>query len=319
MPTIHAALADRLLVASGPDWTTTAALSGRSLECVAATDGTVLVGTFESGLWRETGDGFEQSWPTDAPQAVTSVAVSPVDGRCWAGTEPSAVYRSTDAGQSWARCGDLTALPSSSRWSFPPRPHTHHVRWLEPDPADPETLYVGIENGAFLRTSDGGETWQDHPDGARRDNHQLATHVDAPGRVYTAAGDGYAESLDGGDAWTYPQDGLAHRYVWSLAVDPADPDHVLVVAASGAHQAHRSDGESYVYRTDGDGWTVAMDGLPGPDGVARPILDTGPDGAFYALSNHGLFRSEDGVTWQNLGVEWREAWREQVPRGLRVV
>ncbi|MBX0302082.1 WD40/YVTN/BNR-like repeat-containing protein [Haloarcula salinisoli] len=340
MPTYYAALSDRLLVGDG-EWSER--LRGHDIECVAA-DGRapsrVLVGTAETGLQRSIDGG--ESWERvldpsanggQSADRVTSVTVSPHDPDVvWAGTEPSAVYRSTDGGSNWSEREGLTELDSASRWSFPPRPHTHHVRWIAVAPDDPDQLYVAIEAGAFVRSPDGGETWIDHPEGGRYDTHTIATHPDAPDRVYAAAGDGYALSTDRGETWNSveprstndasggqpraPQDGLDHRYVWSVAVHPEDPDIVVVSAARGARSAHSTSGESYVYRTTGQQWERAMDGLPEPDGLARAVLATDGDGV-AALSNHGLFRSADGATWHQVG-SWAEA-HDQVPRGLAVV
>ena len=317
MSTYYAALSDRLLVGDG-QWTER--LVGETLDCVAAdprAPGRAFVGTVNAGLQR-TADGGE-SWDLalDAGDRVTSVTVSPHDPTVvWAGTEPSAVYRSTDGGDNWTEKTGLTDLDSASRWSFPPRPHTHHVRWIAVAPDDPEQLYIAIEAGAFVRSPDGGDTWLDHPDGGRYDNHTIATHPDAPARVYTAAGDGYALSTDRGETWTYPQDGLDHRYVWSVAVHPDDPEAVVVTSARGARSAHSTSGESYVYRTTSEGWEPAMDGLGGPDGLARPVLSTDGDG-FAALTNRGLFRSGAGKSWERVG-SWADAY-DQVPRGLAVV
>jgi len=255
---------------------------------------------------------------------VTAVAASPHDPDVvWAGTEPSAVYRSADGGETWAERPGLTDLPSSERWSFPPRPHTHHVRWIEPDPHERGRLYVGIEAGAFLRTDDGGATWRDRPPGARRDNHTLETHPDAPGVVYTAAGDGFAVSRDGGDTWAYPQEGLDRRYCWSVAADPGDPDRLVLSAAAGPRSAHTaSSAESYVYRRAGDEpWErVESDALPTGPGALRAVLAAGgAAGAVYAVTDRGLARSADGgVTWTAL-ADWPERVHGQAPRGLAVV
>ncbi|QSG07361.1 WD40/YVTN/BNR-like repeat-containing protein [Halapricum desulfuricans] len=326
MPTVYAALDDRVLAARGSSgsWRTAVRLQGRNLQALAASPARperVFVGADGSGLWRgtEKGRAFDRVWLADAPGSVTAVAVSPHDPDViWAGTEPSAVYRSRDAGETWSRKSGLTDLPSASEWSFPPRPETHHVRWIEPDPHDRGRLYVGIEAGAFVRSGDGGSTWKDRPESAPRDVHEIVTHR-AAGRVYVAAGDGYAESADGGDSWRFRQRGLDHRYVWSVAVDPDDPEHVLVSAATSAHRAHDPDGQSHVYRRVGDRWELTMDGLPGPDGLARAVLGTGPDGACYALTNHGLFRSPTGDGWHRLPVDWQRRYRESLPRGLAVV
>ena len=341
---IHAALDDRLLRVHGDgDWDGDGSgvetgdtprmeetLTGHSFECLAADGDRVFAGTVESGLKRSTDGG--DTWETVAfDERVTSVTVGP-DGTVWVGTEPSALYR-LRGGEPEARA-DLTALPGSDRWSFPPRPHTHHVRWVAVAPDDPGRLYVAIEAGAFVRSTDGGESWEPHPDGARRDNHTVATHPDAPDRVYVAAGDGYAESGDRGGSWTYPQRGLEHRYVWGLAVDPGDPNRAVVSAARGARSAHTpASAEAYVYRRtgggddagedgerEGDDWQVAMDGLPEPEGMVRAVLAAGGPGEFYALTNRGLFGSDDaGRSWVRLDVEWPGSYTEQVGRGLAVV
>jgi len=288
------------------------------------------VGTFETGLHRSTdaGRSFRRVGADDVESdAVTAVAFHPDDpDEVWVGTEPSAVYRSTDGGVTFDRVEGLLDVPSRDEWSFPPRPETHHVRWLEVDPHDPERVFVAVEAGALVVTRDAGDTWVDRPEGSRRDNHALATHPDAPGRVYSAAGDGYAESADHGETWAHPQAGLDHRYVWGLAVDPGDPDTVLVSAAHGAGDAHGHGGadaaESYVYRRAGDDeWERVGDGLPTGEGVLRAVLAGGREaGEFYAATNHGLYRSEDGGwTWTDDELRWPGRYERQSPRALAVV
>ncbi|WP_435361336.1 hypothetical protein [Haloarchaeobius sp. DFWS5] len=304
------ALNDTLLTVD--DDAVTDRFTGHDFECVAADERRVFAGTFSDGLWCSTDDGA--SWNrigTGLPDSVTTVALDPHDADgVWLGTEPSRVFYSADGGDSWTEKDGLTDLPSADSWSFPPRPHTHHVRWLEPDPHREGHLYVGIEAGALVVTDDAGETWRERPTGSRFDNHQLTTHPDAIGRVYSAAGDGYAESEDSGRTWHHPQDGLDHRYCWSVAVDAADPDYRLVSAASGAYKAHPDEGaESYVYRKQGtDPWEVAMDGLPEPEGFRRPVLaaDDEPE-TFLAAADDGLYRTTDGARSWTRVVAWDEA------------
>ena len=313
-----------VLVEVRADGTTEYWLDGSEPECVVA-DGALLVGTFESGLWRAAGDAraerdFERVAGID-PDAVTSLAANPRDpNELWAGTEPSRVYRSTDGGETWVERDGVTDLPSADGWSFPPRPHTHHVRWIEVDPADPAHLYVGIEAGALVQTHDRGETWEDEVSGSRYDTHSMATHPDAPGRAYVAAGDGYAETTDGGETWHYPQAGLDHRYVWSVAVDDDDPDLRFVSAAEGAYTAHRAEpADTYVYRKRGDDPWERLDGrgLPLGSGVTRPVLAAGGAGECYAVSNRGAFVTRDGGdSWESLGVEWPDRFTEQTVRGV---
>jgi hypothetical protein len=41
----------------------------------------------------------------------------------------------------------LNKLESASTWSFPPRPWTSHVRWIETDANNPHYVFVAIEAG----------------------------------------------------------------------------------------------------------------------------------------------------------------------------
>lgn len=331
MPTVYAAMRNTLLVANEDDdsgWRSDRRLGEHELQCVAVSPEApdrVFVGTFEGALLRSTDGGrsFERVGDAIESERVMSVAVSPHDSEeVWAGTEPSAVYRSRDGGEGWEPVGGLTDLPSEPEWYFPPRPGTHHVRWIEIDPHDPRRIYVGIELGALVISDDAGGTWRERPPGSRRDNHSLATHADDPGRVYSAAGDGYAESRDSGESWSHPREGLEHRYCWSVRPDPGDPDTVLVSSASGARWAHDLDfADAYVYRRRGGRFERLDDrGLPMGEGVVRAVLAAHRGGEFYAANNRGLFRSENGGgSWERLPVDWPEAFERQAPRGLAVV
>ena len=297
----------------------------------------VLAGTFDAGLFRSV-DGGERfcraAAPTlgpggSGPKSVTAVATSPHDPEVvWIGTEPSRAYRSADGGETADRVGGLSDLPSAGEWSFPPRPDTHHVRWIEPCPADPQRWLLGIEAGALVVTPDGGDTWTDRPDGARRDTHAMATHPDAPDRVYAAAGDGFAVSGDCGDSWRVRDAGLDHGYVWGLAVDPGDPDTVLVSAAASASAAFRR-GESYLYRyrrggkgetgpAGGAGGFERLDdrGVPTGADTYRAVLASGRSpGEVWALSNRGLFVTRDaGDSFERVPVDLPD----RTPRALAV-
>jgi len=265
--------------------------------------GPVWCGTRRAGLFRlNAGDA---SWRATglSDLHVTAVAADPLEPEAvWVGTEPSQLWRSRDGGNTWERSPSLEALPSSSEWSFPPRPETHHVRWIAPHPHLPGRLWVAIEAGALVFTADSGRTWRDRVPGGPYDTHELAIHPDRPETLRAAAGDGYFESADGGLTWDRPLEGLDVGYLRSVAIDPGDPDIVLVSAATHAHAAYvagRSDGR--VYRREGNGpWERITDGWPDPPNTIAPLLRPGAaPGEFWAADERGIHRSGDG------GRSWR--------------
>jgi photosystem II stability/assembly factor-like uncharacterized protein len=218
----------------------------------------------------------------------------------------------------------LNNLPSSTSWSFPPRPWTHHVRWIEPDANNPDYVFVAIEAGALVQSRDGGRTWIDRVEQGPYDTHTLVTHTTVPGRLYSSAGDGYFESFDYGESWIRPMEGMRHSYLYGLAVDSSDPQVVIVSASVGPSKAYSvENAESFVYRRDEDSkkWKAVSNGLPGPKGTTITLLAANPKtkGEFYAANNHGLFISTDsGISWREIAIQWPKEYSLQPPWTLAV-
>jgi photosystem II stability/assembly factor-like uncharacterized protein len=280
--------------------------------CLAAdplVHGRVWCGTHRGGVFRSDDGG--QSWrPVGlAGRLIMAIAASPVAREVvWVGTEPSEVWRSENAGTSWQPTSRLETLRSSSEWSFPPKPDTHHVRWIACHPLKPDRLWVAIEAGALVSTIDGGRTWRDRVDGGPWDTHELAVHRQAPDRLCVAAGDGYFESDDGGATWRSPSAGLEVGYLRSVAIDPAihpgAPDAVVVSASTGPHTAYvagRSDGRLY-RRLTREQWERVRDGWPEPPRTIAPLLCAGATpGEMWAADERGVHRSDDsGKSWRRV-------------------
>lgn len=272
--------------------------------------------TRRDGVFRTDDGGM--SWVPTGPegQRLMTVSASPADpDLVWTGGEPSAVWRSADGGATWAAAADLEALPSSPEWAFPPRPETHHVRWIACHPADPARLWVAIEAGALVSTTDGGASWSDRVPGGPHDTHELAVHPDAPDLLRSAAGDGYFESRDGGSTWRSPMSGLEVGYLRSVAVAPGDPEVAVISAAPHAHAAYvAGSSQGHVYRREGDGrWQRVRVGWPDPPETIAPLLIPGSDsGELWAADERGVHRSVDG------GASWRRvAAFEPAPAHLR--
>src|SRR4051812_12395497 len=301
MPPVYVCTRERLLRLENTDgaWLPAVALAAERLQCVAARGDNVLAGTLGDGL-RASDDGGATWERVELPEAdVLSVAIG-ADGALYAGTEPSRVFVAR-AGGAWTEFAALQDIPSKPSWSFPPRPWTHHVRWIAPDPHDAERLLVGIELGGVMASEDGGATFSDHRPGAKRDAHCLAWHPVAAGRAYQAAGDGAARSLDGGRTWRAADADRDLPYCWALAVDPADPERWYVSAASGPGAAHRGrDARGRLYRSAGDG---GWERLAPPSGAMPYALATTDGELLAGMSDGRLFTSADrGDSWIEIAL-----------------
>jgi photosystem II stability/assembly factor-like uncharacterized protein len=328
MTHIYLAMEDELLVAEeqADGFGLQQHLHGHRPQCLAhdpRRPERVYCGTFDAGLWwsDDAGASWQPVGGILAGRAVTAVAVrnhASAQGSAliYVGTEPSALFCSSDGGMTWTELPALTTLPSARGWSFPPRPETHHVRWITLAPRDAQRVYACIEAGALIRSSDGGQSWRDRTPDGPRDTHTLVVHPNAPGRLYAAAGDGYFESVDGGDTWQRPDEGLHHHYFWSIAVDPADPEVRVASAAASAWRAHNAQvAESAVYRRTGAGpWQAAQAGLPSQPGttVSSVVGYPAESGSFYLANNQGIYRSRDaGQSWHACSLPWPAQYRRQ--------
>ena len=284
-------------------WQVEHSLADSTAQCLArdpADPETVYVGLGDGGV-RKTTDGG-RTWVETGldDRQIFSLAVSPANGAVYAGTEPSALFRSDDAGASWRELTALVELPSQPTWSFPPRPWTSHVRWIAPSPHDADTVLVGIELGGLMRSTDGGETWQDQRPGAPLDVHSLAWHPQERGRAYEAGGDGAAWSADAGDTWNAADEGRDRDYTWSVAVDRHDPELWYLSASTGPFAAHRpGDPQAHVYPRRNGGWEALAGGLPDPLPAMPYALVATDDRLFAGLANGELWESRDrGDSWE---------------------
>jgi photosystem II stability/assembly factor-like uncharacterized protein len=296
VPRLYAATGDGIvrLDEAGDAWTI-------ELSLVASGAG------LREGGARRSSDGGRSWVDCNLPErAVFSLAVSAANGALYAGTEPSRLFRSDDKGESWRELKALLELPSQPRWSFPPRPWTSHVRWIAPSPHAADLLLVGIELGGLMRSSDGGESWQDHRPGANRDVHSLIWHPRVPGRAYEAGGGGAAFSTDAGETWQPADDDRDRNYAWAVTVDPDDPNCWYISASTGPRAAHNGgDPQAHIYRRrGGNGWQPLTADLPEPL-PAMPYALVATDSRLFAgLANGQLWQSRDrGDSWAAMQLQ----------------
>ena len=108
--------------------------AGERPTCLAADPlvrGRAWCGTHRGGVYRSDDGGASWRLVGLEGRRIMSIAASPAQpDLVWVGTEPSEIWYSANGGEAWESASTLETLPSSREWSFPPKPDTHHVRWI---------------------------------------------------------------------------------------------------------------------------------------------------------------------------------------------
>ena len=238
----------------------------RSMLVDARNPGRMYATSTKTGFWRS--DDRGESWQ-EINQGIIykeawSLAQNLDSGTLYAGTGPSSIFKSTDGGDTWSDCEKLRSLPETIDWTFPPPPHISHVKGLD---IRGERVLGAVEEGWIVRSTDGGETWDDIKDGTNFDAHYVISMPDNPEVVIHTAGQGVYKSVDGGLSFADAMEGLDRTYMAQVIVHPKRP-RVLYTAASEVPPPFWSrkplGANSGVYRSEdqGDSWARLMGGLP---------------------------------------------------------
>jgi photosystem II stability/assembly factor-like uncharacterized protein len=190
---------------------------------------------------------------------------------------------------------------------------------------DPATVFAASGSGGLFRTADGGMTWT--PIFERQSTISIGAIALQPGnakviwvgtgesnvRNSVSFGDGLYKSEDGGGSWK--KVGLGNtETIARIAIDPANPNHVLVAAVGHPFGPNEERGV-FLTQDGGASWrkTLYVDDQHGASDVA--IDPTHPNTVYAALwhfdrkpwtytsgdEKGGVFKSTDGgLTWQKL-------------------
>jgi photosystem II stability/assembly factor-like uncharacterized protein len=230
----------------------------------------VLVGT-RKGAFIINGDGKRQKWDVSGPHfggwEIYHVKASPVDpNRIYTSQSSSwfgqIIQRSDDGGKTWSIPGGEKfpdpagpPAPASNNFAYdtagaPLTTHqwydgTQHpwefkrVWHLEPSLSDANTVYAGVEDAAFFRSTDGAKSWHEMPALRRQQGekwapgaggmglHTILIDPTNPKRIFIAiSAAGCFRTDDGGNTWKPINRGLHSQYI-------PDPD------AEVGHCVHR--------------------------------------------------------------------------------
>lgn len=232
----------------------------------------VFAGTSD-GVWRsaDRGASFQRADFPDADKQVWSfIAIDDNPDRMYAGASPIDVYRSEDRGASW-RLLPNPGIKERCSGPFAPR-----VMRLVQRPGRPDEIYAALEIAGAMRTTDGGETWEDLGD-------DLVRLSDLPHlRSAIVQQETQAEGMLDGHA---------------ITISPANPDMPIIAVRMG------------LFRTNDGGrtWEDMEVNRFSPTTYGRDVKAAphDPKTLYTALSvaaaskDGGLYRSTDGgETWQ---------------------
>jgi photosystem II stability/assembly factor-like uncharacterized protein len=285
-------------------------LAGHEVRALRASNGSIFAGA-ENGVFLSKNGG--RSWKLSGVEGkiVWDIAPAPGDERTvYVGTQPAALYRTQDGGETWAEIDSMKKIPGADKWCVPNSPAGARARTLVLDPANPARYWVGLEVGGVLSTVDDGANWTSVMTGG--DIHVMAADPGRPGVLYATTGFGrYPDdpqpreervagafrSRDGGQTWEYLWENRDPPYTRPMCVDSRAPHALTIGCAPTAFASYRDEGgaKSRLYQTTdgGDTWRELGDADHSPS--AACILAVAPAG--------------EGTGTVLVGTDTGEVWR----------
>jgi photosystem II stability/assembly factor-like uncharacterized protein len=287
----------------------------------------VFAGTRGDGVWLS--EDFGATWKKPSygkrgPGKVRCLSFDPIDANTlYAGTEPIDVFISRDAAKSWDRLDSVWNIPWVQSIVYPVAAVEPHVRDITIDPQDHNIMYVALQVGYMLKTTDGGRNWELLNQNLDADVHTIVLHPENTQKIFIATGGHDARagrspgralysSDDGGKHWQPMASEFREEYSVPLAVHPKKPNVIYSAVANGQPgqwRARPSGAEAFLIQsTDaGKSWKKLDNELSKANKSfveAFAFEPANPDRMFAAQRNGDLFGSEDsGASWFKIGVE----------------
>ena len=186
----------------------------------------------------------------------------------YAGTEPGAIFRSTDNGETFSLEQQLWDHPHRKEWGAGFGGQAFHT--FLPHPTDASSVTAAISTGGVYRTTDGGSSWEPRNQGIRADFlpegqqypefgqcvHKVTRHPSNPDRMYLQNHGGVYRSDDEGGSWQSIADGLSSDFGFPVVVHPHEPDTIYVFPVGGEGR-FPPEGKPRVWRSRdaGDSWS----------------------------------------------------------------
>jgi photosystem II stability/assembly factor-like uncharacterized protein len=281
-----------------------------------------------------TSDDFGTSWvenatgsPTFPPDAgadveqIWQLQPGPASrpNEMWAGVEPSALFRSTDGGETFTLVRSLWDHPHRADWR--PGAGGQCLHTVLPHPEDAERVLVAMSTGGVYGTEDGGKTWNPSNRGVTAPFmpdplpeygqcvHKVVRDTEDPELLMLQNHGGVFRSDDGGSTWESVEEGLPANFGFGLTRTPGHDGAFYSFPLSADMSRFPVAGRAGVYRSvdGGRAWADSSKGLPDAGFhtiVLRDAMttdDTDPSGIYFGTRSGEVWGSaDDGQTWNQL-------------------
>mgnify|MGYP001222642826 CR=1 FL=1 len=240
-------------------------------------------------------------------------------GVVYAGTQPGALFRSDDGGETFSLVESLWDHPHREHWEGGFGGQAVHT--VLPDPRSADSVLVAVSTGGVYRTCDGGASWSASNTGVQaaflpesqrfpefgQCVHKVARDAADPDRLYLQNHWGVYRSDDGGGKWEPVGQSLPSDFGFAVVAHPHRGGTAYVFPIQGDYDRRPAGGRCRVYRTEdaGKSWQPLTAGLPEGEhyGVvlrdAMCVDDATPTGVYFGNRNGEVYASDDeGDSWQ---------------------
>src|SRR4030088_863330 len=243
----------------------------------------------------------------------------------YAGVEDAALFRSTDAGQTWQELAGLRGHGSGPNWQ--PGAGGLCLHTIIQDPTRPDRMFTAISAAGSFRTDDGGQTWRPINQGLKSEGipdpnaevghcvHRLAMHPSRPEVLFMQKHWDVMRTDNAGESWQEVSGNLPTDFGFVIDVHAHEPETVYVVPIKSDSEHFVPDGKLRVYRsrTGGNEWEALTNGMPQSDCYVNVLRDAM---AVDSLDSCGIYFGTIGgqvYASSNAGDSWSPIVRDLPP------
>ena len=259
-------------------------------------------------------DGTPHPWEF---KRVWHLEPSPADANTvYAGVEDAALFRTTDAGQTWQELPGLRGHGSGSSWS--PGAGGLCLHTIRLDPVNTGRIFVAISAAGAFRSDDGGQTWKPINRGLKSEGipnptaevghcvHRIGMHRSRPNVLFMQKHWDVMRSDDAGDSWREVSGNLPTDFGFALDVHAHEPETIYVVPIKSDSEHYPPDGKLRVFRSrsGGNEWEALTKGLPQRDCYVNVLRDAmavdtlDSCGVYFGTTGGQVYASADsGDSW----------------------